>query len=519
MNEAQIKDLLKRAYDRISALEDQVAKQKSDVSQDIAIIGISLRFPGIHSLKDLHDVLENGICGVKERPENRWKTETWLGERGEEGKAYTFAGGYLDEIEYFDHHFFNVPTEEATYTDPQQRILLELAVEAIQHAGILLQRINGTSTAVYVGTVNSDFDDLISRVPTEYSPTGSIVASAAGKIAYKLNLKGPVLSLDTACSSSLAAIHLARQSLLSKECDYALAGGVNLILTPKGHIGFSQLGAMAVHGKCKTFSNDATGFGRGEGGGFVFLRRAADAIKDGNRILGIIRGSAMNHDGQSNGYTAPSQKAQEAVIVGALEKAGVSPMDIGYIEAHGTGTSLGDAIELQALHSVFQYSPELQVGSIKANFGHTEYAAGMASVGKALLCLRKKRIYQQISIDELNKNFNWDSSSLKVNRGAAFDKPDLRHVGVSGFGISGTNIHAILGEAHEPQDKPVQQENESFALYCSARTRSALRKLLEIHLARLEQMEEDKIPAYLSANSAYRDHFEYRMFKAATDKD
>jgi acyl transferase domain-containing protein len=195
----------------------------------------------------------------------------------------------------------------------------------------LLQDINGSSTSVFVGTVNSDFDDLISKVPTEYSPTGSIVASAAGKVAYKLNLKGPVMSLDTACSSSLTAIHMARQSLLNNECDYALAGGVSLMLTPKGHIGFSQLEVIATHGRCKTFSNDATGFGRGEGGGFVFLRRVADAVKDGNRILAIIKGSAVNHDGQSNGYTAPNQKAQEAVIASALQKAGVSPMEIGYI--------------------------------------------------------------------------------------------------------------------------------------------------------------------------------------------
>lgn len=519
MNETQIKDLLKRAYDRISALEDQLAQEKSESVQDIAIVGISLRFPQVNSLEDLHDFLNNGKCGVAESPDNRWKTETWLGNKGEAGKAYTFAGGYLTDIEWFDHHFFNVPVEEAKFTDPQQRILLELAVEAIQHSGILLQGLSGTSTAVFVGTVNSDFDGLISRVPTEYSPTGSIVASAAGKLAYKLNLKGPVLSLDTACSSSLAAIHMARQSLLSKECDYALAGGVNLILTPKGHIGFSQLGAMAMHGKCKTFSNDATGFGRGEGGGFVFLRRAADAIKDGNRILGIIKGSAMNHDGQSNGYTAPNQKAQEAVIISALQKADLSPMDIGYIEAHGTGTTLGDAIELQALHAIFQYASEVQIGSIKANFGHTEYAAGIASIGKALLCLRNKRIYPQISIEELNQNFNWAGSSLKVNRGMSVEKRDLKYAGVSGFGISGTNIHTILGNVDEQRMDSIRQENESFALFCSARTKNALISLLELHLSILEHLAEEKIPAYLRANSAYRDHFEYRMFVSGYDKN
>jgi len=518
MDEAQVKDLLKRAYDRISALEEQIERQRSGSSQDIAIVGISLRYPQVNSLEDLHLFLDSGECGVKERPEGRWNSERWLGTKGEEGKAYTFAGGYLDQIEFFDHHFFNVPAEEAKHTDPQQRILLELAVEAIQHSGILLNDINGSSTAVYVGTVHSDFDGLMSNLPTEYSATGSIVASASGRLAYKLNLKGPVLSLDTACSSSLAAIHLAGQSLLNNECDYALAGGINLILSPKGHIGFSQLGAMAVHGRCKTFSNDAIGFGRGEGGGFVFLRRASDAIRDGNRILGIVKGTAMNHDGQSNGYTAPSQKAQEAVIVSALQKAGVSPMEIGYIEAHGTGTSLGDAIELQALHSVFQYAPELHLGSIKANLGHTEYAAGIASVAKALLSLRKKRIYPQIAIEELNKNFHWDNSPLKVNRVGSLEKPGLRYAGVSGFGISGTNIHAVLGEAGETRTVANHQDYGSFALFCSARTRNALRRLLEIHLVRLENMEAGEIPSYLSANTAYRDHFEYRMFVAAHDK-
>ena len=519
MNEAQVKDLLKRAYDRISKLEEQLAQQKAESVQDIAIVGISLRFPQVNSLEDLHLFLESGKSGVIESPNNRWKSDTWLGNKGEKGKAYTFAGGYLDNIEQFDHHFFNVPTEEAGFTDPQQRILLELAVEAVQNAGILLQDINGSSTSVFVGTVNSDFDDLISKVPTEYSPTGSIVASAAGKVAYKLNLKGPVMSLDTACSSSLTAIHMARQSLLNNECDYALAGGVSLMLTPKGHIGFSQLEVIATHGRCKTFSNDATGFGRGEGGGFVFLRRVADAVKDGNRILAIIKGSAVNHDGQSNGYTAPNQKAQEAVIASALQKAGVSPMEIGYIEAHGTGTSLGDAIELQALHTIFQYASEVQVGSIKANFGHTEYAAGIASIGKALLCLRKKRIYPQTEIDELNQNFNWDGSSLKVNRGQALENRDLKYVGVSGFGISGTNVHTILGNAQEAQINDIRQDYEPLALFCSARTRSALIELLELHLRRLEDMKEEIISSYLMANSKYRDHFEYRIFVAGYDKD
>lgn len=519
MNEAQIKTLLKRAYERISQLEQELEASESTGDTDIAIVGIGLRFPNVFSLEDLHQVLASGKNNVKEVPEGRWDIEKWLGVENEKGKAYTFAGSYLEEIDRFDHHFFNIPPEEAQYTDPQQRMLLELSVEAIQNAGLLLDDLSGSSTGVYIGTVNSGFDELISLTPTEYSPTGSIVASAAGKVAYKLNLKGPAISLDTACSSSLTAIHLARNSLLNKEIDYALAGGVNLILSPKGHIGFSQLGAIAEDGRCKTFSDNANGFGRGEGGGIVVLRRLKDAIHDGNRILGVISGSASNHDGQSNGYTAPSQMSQESVIKQALKKAGVNPINVGYIETHGTGTSLGDAIELQALNRVFQFNEKLELGSVKANFGHTEYAAGVISLARALLTLNKGIVYPQIGIGQLNSNFKWDQSALNVNLEDSIKQEKIDVTGISGFGISGTNVHLIVERADNPPNQSSQEKTKGLALFCSARSEGALLKQVNKHLANLKNLRAKDVSHYVNSNLAFRDHFEYRLVFFGNDKD
>lgn len=519
MNEAQIKKLLKRAYERISHLEQELEAPVSMGETDIAIVGIGLRFPSVNSLEDLHQVLVTGKSLVKEVPRGRWDIEKWLGGKNEKAKAYTFAGSYLEEIDQFDHHFFNIPPEEAQHTDPQQRMLLELSVEAIQNAGLLLEDLSGSSTGVYIGTVNSGFDELISITPTEYSPTGSIVASAAGKIAYKLNLKGPAISLDTACSSSLTAIHIASNSLLNQEIDYALAGGVNLILSPKGHIGFSQLGAIAEDGRCKTFSDNANGFGRGEGGGIVVLRRFKDAIDDGNRILGVISGSASNHDGQSNGYTAPNQISQESVIKKALKKAGKSPINVGYIETHGTGTSLGDAIELQALNKVFQFNEKLELGSVKANFGHTEYAAGILSLGRALLSLNKGIVYPQIGIRELNSNFKWDQSPLNVNLEDNCKQAKIDVTGISGFGISGTNVHLIVEGVDNQPNQSSQENTKGLALFCSARSEGALLKQVNKHLTNLKNIRAEDVSQYAISNLVFRDQFEYRLVFLGNDKD
>jgi amino acid adenylation domain-containing protein/FkbM family methyltransferase len=518
MSAEETKEILKKAYLRIKELERELAS-KSQAYEPIAIVGGALRFAGADNPTELFELLLGGNDMVVEYPVNRWQVSDWKSEGKEEGKAYSFAASYLENIELFDNLFFNIPPEECQYTDPQQRLLLETTVEALQSAGITLANASGSRTSVFIGSVNSGYDELVAPTPTEYSPTGSIVASASGKISYKLNLKAPALTIDTACSSSLAAIHLGCKSIHSGESDVAIAGGVNLIMTPRGHVGFSQLGAMTTDGKAKVFDKDANGFSRGEGCGVVVLKKLKDAERDGDNILGIIRGSAMNHDGQSNGYTAPSQQSQEAVIQEALRLSGLDASAIGYVEAHGTGTSLGDSIELQALHKVFGKNTDVVfLGSIKANLGHTEYAAGMASVFKTLNVLRYRKAPQQIHIHQLNPHFNWASSALKVSNEGVAELNKLQYAGVSGFGISGTNVHLVL-ERSEGSVIHVASQQYQHVLYVSARGHKALMSLLLAHEKAIMALPDAELVSYVSSNNIHRDHFEYRAIVTGNNRD
>ncbi len=516
MENQATKDILIKSYNRISELESELKAKQG--FEPIAVIGGALRFSGVKSSSELYDLILNGKNEVARFPLNRWPVNHWFSDSKESGKAYSFAASYLDGIELFDNVFFNIPPDECSYTDPQQRLLLEITVEALQSAGIKLSSVGGSRTGVFIGTVNSGYDELIAPTPTEYSPTGSIVASASGKISYKLNLKGPAISLDTACSSSLASIHYGCKSIHSGECDLVIAGGVNLILTPRGHIGFSQLGAISTENKTKVFDKHADGFNRGEGCGIVILKKLKDAIRDNNKILGVVVGSAINHDGLSNGYTAPSQLSQEEVILEALRNSGIEPGNIGYVEAHGTGTLLGDSIELQALNKVFgKNESDVYIGSIKANIGHTEYSSGMASMFKTIEVLNNQLIPPQINIQQLNTHFNWDSSSLKVNTFGQIDLPNLEYAGISGFGISGTNIHLVLKRYQKPS-LPDKVNKHLSALYISARTGYSLKLMLLKHLETIRPITENELNAYLLSNSVHRDHFEYREVICGNDK-
>ena len=353
----------------------------------IAIIGMSCRFPhGANSPEAYWQLLRQGVDAITEVPGSRWDIDRYYHpERGQAGKMVSRYGGFLEAIDGFDARFFHMAPREAVYTDPQQRLLLELSWEAMENAGLAPEAWRNTSAGVFVGIFTHDYELLqVKRSQGEaldtYFATGNSVAMAAGRIAYVFGFQGPAIAVDTACSSSLVALHLACRSLRHRECDLALAAGVNLLLSPELSVTFSGAGMLSADGRCRTFDAAAAGYVRGEGGGVVVVKRLADAIAAHDNILALVRGTAVNQDGASNGLTAPNGLAQEAVMRRALAEARLQAHEVSYVEAHGTATPLGDAVELHALHAVYAQGraadQPLVVGSVKTNIGHTEAAAG-----------------------------------------------------------------------------------------------------------------------------------------------
>ena len=379
--------------------------------------------------------------------------------------------------------------------DPQQRLLLEVAWETVENAGQSPDELASAPVGVFVGISNSDYVHLQNRrgpaAIDTHTGTGTMNSIAAGRLAYVLGIQGPCLSVDTACSSSLVAVHLAVQSLREGHCQTALAGGVNLILDPTPMLALSRLRALSLDGRCKTFDAAADGYGRGEGCGLVLLKRLSDAQKDGDRILAVIRGSAINHDGRSNGLTAPNRQAQEAVIRLALEEAGVEPAAVSYLEAHGTGTLLGDPIEVRAADAVYGQgrSPEqpLAVGSVKTNIGHLESAAGVAGLLKVVLALQHKAIPAHLNLDDPNPYIPWDDMSVRVPTELEEWQPvnGCHLAGVSSFGLSGTNAHLLVERYEQPQAAPSRTDRPRHLLVLSAKEPEALQCLAESYSHRL----------------------------------
>nr|MDQ3281406.1 SDR family NAD(P)-dependent oxidoreductase [Acidobacteriota bacterium] len=433
----------------------QRAITSSEAGERIAIIGAGLRFPGnITDLESLRRALATRFDAVTEVPRERFDAEKFFDADARPGTTYTRWGSFVDDVELFDHRFFSIAPVEAEALDPQQRLLLEVSWEALEQAGQVPERLRESATGVFVGISNTDYASRHirsgdARRITGYALTGASLATAAGRLSYVHGFQGPCLAVDTACSSSLVAVHLAAQSLRAGECSMAIAGGVNLILGPEVHIGFSQLHAMAADGRCKVFDASADGYVRGEGCALVVLKRLADAERDGDPILAVLRGSAVNQDGASNGLTAPNGLAQQQVIRAALRNAGVTASDVSYVEAHGTGTPLGDPQELEALAAVYDADREspLWVGSLKANLGHLEAAAGVAGLLKAVLAVRDGEVAPNLHFDHPTPHFGWDAHRLRVATEAATIDAPVRRAAVSSFGFSGTNAHAIV-ESH-----------------------------------------------------------------------
>jgi len=468
--------LLKRALIAIDQLEGKLAAAERARNEPIAVIGMGCRFPGgADSPEALWRLLSDGVDTVTEVPAERWDIESVFDPDPDAiGKTYSRWGAFLKDVDQFDAHFFGISPREAVSLDPQQRLLLETTWEALEHAGIAPTTLAGSSTAVYVGITTHDYSLRLAtsghlREVDAYVSSGTAHSMASGRLSYLLGLHGPNVPVDTACSSSLVAMHWAVQSLRSGESKLALAGGVNLTLIPEGSILTSRARMMSFTGRCHAFDAAADGYVRGEGCAMLVLKRLVDARRDGDRVLGVIRGSAVNQDGRSSGLTAPNGIAQAAVIRAALANADLKSADIGYLEAHGTGTSLGDPIEMKALGEVFAErgaAGPLMVGSIKTNIGHTEAAAGVAGVIKALLALQHRTVPPHLHLRNPNPMIAWDRLPITVPSVATlWQSPEgvPRRAGVSSFGFSGTNAHLIIEEA-PAQDLPVEADDGTAQL-------------------------------------------------------
>jgi acyl transferase domain-containing protein len=484
---------LKQALLALEEMQSKLDALERSRSEPIAIIGMGCRFPcGAKDPAGYWRLLRDGVSAITEVPADRWDLGRYYDPNPETpGKMYTRWGAFLDRVDQFDPQFFGIAPREAVSMDPQQRLLLEVSWEALENAGQVVDDLAGSQTGVFMGICTNEYGQLqmTSGDPARidaYSGTGGAASVAAGRISYVLGLQGPNLAVDTACSSSLVTVHLACQSLRSRESDLALAGGVNLILAPETTIYFCKLKAMAPGGHCKTFDAAAEGYVRGEGCGVVVLKRLSDALADGDSILALIRGSAVNQDGRSGGLTAPNGLAQEAVIRKALASAGVNPAEVGYVEAHGTGTPLGDPIEVQALGAVLgaerSKDHPLAIGSVKTNLGHLEGAAGIAGLMKVVLALQHEEIPPHLHFKQVNPNISLETipAIIPIQRTPWAAGNGRRIAGVSSFGFSGTNAHVVLEEAPAsalPQRGEETPPLRACLLPMSARSASALESL------------------------------------------
>ncbi|MBP7336118.1 non-ribosomal peptide synthetase/type I polyketide synthase [Niveispirillum sp.] len=481
---------LHKALLAIRQLRERISHLEQAGTEPIAIVGMGCRMPGADDPDGFWDLLRDGRDMITEIPPDRWDRDAHYDPvPGTPGKTYARHGGFLGRIDGFDAAFFGISAREAEAMDPQQRLLLEVAWETLENAGMVPERLAGSATGVFVGVTAADYGMLQveqgeNNHSAPYFNTGTPLNGCAGRLSYVLGLQGPCMAVDTACSSSLSAIHLACASLRAGECDQALAGGVNLILTPKLHITLAAAGMLSPDGRCKTFDASADGYVRGEGCGLVVLKRYRDAVAAGDRVLALIRGSAINQDGASSGFTVPNGIAQQRLIRHALGKAGLDASGIDYVEAHGTGTSLGDVIEVQALGTALGQAPgrtrPLLVGSVKSNIGHLESAAGVAGLIKLVQALRHGLLPPTLHVRQPNPGLDWPALNvMPVRETTPWPRGDRpRRAGLSSFGATGSNAHLIIEEAPAtaPATDPVS-DRPVHILTLSARTKAALADL------------------------------------------
>jgi len=526
-----LKDVLSLTEDstREQSIIDSGETDSRWTHEPVAIIGMGCRFPGgANSPEAYWRLLREGVDAVTEIPAERWNIDDYYDpDPDKPGRMYSRHGGFIRDVDKFDAAFFRISPREAVSIDPQQRLALEVSWEALENAGQACDALKGSRTGVFIGITMNDYAQLM-RANAEanrldgYFFTGNPLNTTAGRISYTLGLEGPSMAIDTACSSSLVSVHQACQSLRSGESDLALAGGVNLVLSPENSVAVCKTRALSPDGRCKTFAADANGFVRSEGCGIVVLKLLSRAIADGDRVLAVIRGSAVNQDGASSGFTVPNGNAQQSVIRRALGE--IDPSSVSYVEAHGTGTSLGDPIEVLSLASVFgenrPATNPLLVGSVKTNIGHAESAAGIASLLKVVLGLVNQEIPPSLHFDQPSPHIPWNRLPVRVcsslqswDRGS---KPRL--AGVSAFGASGTNAHLIVEEAPRTEDYKLPSDHSLHLLTLSAKSMEALRDLAGQYRDRLIGSRESISDICFTANVG-RSHFGHRLALLCSSPD
>ncbi|MCG8312769.1 MAG: SDR family NAD(P)-dependent oxidoreductase [Pseudomonadales bacterium] len=542
----KIIDRMQKKIDRLESGSDKIGIDKAIHSRSdsnvepVAVIGIGCRFPGADNPHQFWQNLLNGVDAIGEVPADRWNAQQYHHDDPDHaGTIVTKNGGFVGNLDTFDAGFFNISPKEAATLDPQQRLLLEVAWEALEDAGLTLAACRNKKVGVFVGISSNDYSQqLLSRPALDqdaYVATGNAHSAAAGRISFAFGFDGPSMVVDTACSSSLVAVHLACQSLRSGECDIALVGGVNRILNPDGSLIFSRAHMLANDGRCKVFDAAADGFCRAEGCGVVVLQRAKDAASANAKSKAEILGSAVNQDGRSSGLTVPNGPAQQRVIREALYKSGLTPEDIDYIEAHGTGTALGDPIEIGALKAVFDQSQRLLVGSVKANVGHMEAAAGVGGLIKLVLTLQHQQLPGQINFNSANPNIDFGVNKAGEPLIQVCDEtqtwPTHRRNnstyqrsagGVSSFGFAGTNAHVVVqssnDQAYADTSDVIHASNHGTDLLClSARSPEALLELAQRYKTLLQQSlnnEQDTQKVWQNicfSALQHRDQFSHRL--------
>ncbi|MBF2022301.1 MAG: type I polyketide synthase [Hydrococcus sp. C42_A2020_068] len=533
----------KRALLALKQMQAKLEALERAQNEPIAIIGMGCRFPGgADNPEAFWQLLRDGVDAITEVPSDRWNINTYYDSNPDTpGKICNRYGGFVPHLQEFDAQFFRMAPREALSLDPQQRLLLEVSWEALENAGLAPDKLMGSQTGVFIGICSTDYwHRLLSRKPTEidaYLTTGNTHSMASGRLSYIFGFNGPSLSIDTACSSSLVAVHLACQSLRNQECNLALAGGVNRILAPEASINFSKAKMLSSDGRCKTFDASADGFVRAEGCGAIVLKRLSDAVAAGDNIFALICGSAVNQDGRTSGLTVPNGLSQQAAIEQALKNSRIEPHQIDYIETHGTGTALGDPIEIGAIGEVFgkerSSDRPLIIGSVKTNIGHLEAAAGIASLIKVVLALQNEEIPPNLHFQVPNPHINWKELPIKVPtqriswlRG---EKPRL--AGVSSFGFNGTNAHVVVRESgvvgaglsensrnlatvnlkNPPLQKSEVIERPLHLLTLSAKNEKALRELAQRYAIFLESHPFLEIGDICFTANTGRSHFDYRL--------
>ncbi|WP_166923292.1 SDR family NAD(P)-dependent oxidoreductase [Flavobacterium poyangense] len=473
----------------------QIEADYRPIEEPVAIIGVAGKYPGANTLEEFWENLRTGKDSITEIPKNRWNTELFFDkEKGKEGKTYSKWGGFVEDVDKFDPIFFSISPKEAELMDPQERLFLQTAWDTVEDAGYTPENLN-QKVGVFVGVMYSEYAmfGIDAMHEGQFTTPKGIHSSIANRVSYVMNFEGPSMAIDTMCSSSLTAIHLACESIRKGECTTAIAGGVNLNLHPYKYLSLSSAGFVSSQGKCAAFGEGADGYVPGEGVGAVLLKPLSEAIKDNDQIYGVIRSTEINHGGRSNGFHVPNPNAQAKVIQKAIQKAGIEPHSLQYIEAHGTGTSLGDPIEIAGLSQALNMDSKTsyKIGSVKSNIGHCESAAGISGLTKILLQLKHKQIAPSIHSNILNKNIQFGDSPFEIQQELTdwtTTDSEKRRAGLSSFGAGGSNAHVIL-EEHLRNEEREQQETESVLIILSAKDTERLKQKAAELLKFLEEQE------------------------------